>query len=217
MGPKNRNIVWRPVNYCNYGRFYEVSTQGEVRRIGATVPLRPAKLKNGYCAVNLCYEGTQKTLYVHRLVALTFLDNPDPSRCNQVAHVDEIPEHNQVWNLFWATPLQNNLFGTHIAKQVATLATKRAEARRKKMGQRVPVTILRPADNGGVSGETFESIAEASRRTGTKRRDIKAVCEGIRRTAGGFRWVYAYNDDELKRIQRKHPDLTGEVSETLRN
>ena len=85
------------------------------------------------------------------------------------------------------------------------------------MGQKVPVTILRPADNGGVSGETFESIAEASRRTGTKRRDIKAVCEGIRRTAGGFRWVYAYNDDELKRIQGQYTDLPVVVSETLRN
>ena len=209
--------VWRPVNYRDYGRFYEVSTHGAVRRIGATVPLRPAKLKNGYYAVNLCYEGTQKTLYVHRLVALTYLDNPAPSRFYQVAHADEIKEHNQVWNLFWATPLQNNLFGTHIAKQVATLANKRAEARRRKMGQKVPVTILRPADNGGVSGETFESIADASRRTGTKRRDIKAVCEGIRRTAGGYRWVFAYNDDELKRIQGQYTDLPVVVSETLRN
>ena len=65
------------------------------------------------------------------------------------------------------------------------------------MGRKVPVCILRPMPDGGVSGQTFESIAEASRQTGVREEDIRAACRGIRRTAGGFRWAYAYNDVEL--------------------
>ena len=214
MGREEQNTVWRPVNYRDYGRYYEVSTGGEIRRIGSEKPLCPAKLKNGYYAVNLCYEGSQKTLYVHRLVALTFIENSDPSRY-QVAHVDEIPEHNQVWNLFWASPLENNLYGTHIQKQVQTVAAKRERARRKRYGKKVPVCILRPQPDGGVSGETFESIAEASRQTGVKKQDICAVCRGIRRTAGGYRWTFAYEQEELKRIETTLESIASENVEVF--
>lgn len=197
-----KQAIWRPVNYKDYGRYYEVSTRGEVRRIGSETPLRPARLKSGYLAVCLCYEGTQKTVCNHRLVALTFIPNPDPSRYNQVGHLDETRDSNCVTNLFWTNALGNNLFGTHIKRQVQTVMEKRERARRKRMGRKVPVCILRPMPDGGVSGQTFESIAEASRQTGVKKRDILAVCKGLRRTAGGYRWVFAYTDEELKPIRK---------------
>ncbi len=200
------NVEWRPVNYQNYGRYYEVSTRGDVRRIGTETPLRPAKLKSGYLAICLCFEGTKKTVRVHRLVALTFLENPDPTRVNQVSHLDEVKTHNDASNLCWVDSLQNNLYGTHISKQVRTLADKRDRERRSRMGRKVPVCILRPMPDGGVSGQTFESIAEASRQTGVKAQDIRAVCRGIRRTAGDYRWALAYNDEERELIQEMFPD-----------
>ena len=74
------------------------------------------------------------------------------------------------------------------------------------MGRKVPVCILRPMPDGGVSGQTFESIAEASRQTGVNEQDIRAACRGIRRTAGGYRWALAYNDEERELIQEMSPD-----------
>ena len=80
----------------------------------------------------------------------------------------------------------------------------------QKRKWRVPVIILHPHPNGGVSGETFNSIAEASRRTGVKKQDIKAACKSIRATAGGYRWTFAYDQDELNRIDA----MVKDVSET---
>ena len=203
-----KQVIWRPVAYKDYGRYYEVSTLGDVRRIGSEIPLRQSKRKNGYLTVQLYCEGKCETLYVHRLVALTFIPNPDPSRYNQVAHLDETRDFNAVTNLVWTDSLGNNLYGSHIKRQVQTLAEKRDKARRMRKGRKVPVCILRPQLDGGVSGQTFESIAEASRQTGVKERDILAVCKGIRRTAGGFRWVFAYTVNELGTIseQEYRPD-----------
>ena len=120
-------------------------------------------------------------------------------------------------NLCWVDPLTHNYAGNRIEKQLQTLAKKRDMARRKKLGKKVPVCILRPQPDGGVSGETFSSIAEACRRTGAKRQDIKAVCEGTRRTAKGYRWVFAYSDEELTVILKDPPGSPEDVSETVGN
>lgn len=195
--------VWRPVKYGDYGEMYEVSRYGgEIRRRDSKTLRRTWLHKNGYRCISLSLSGQTLTEYVHRLVALTFCENPDPERFTQVSHLDENKTNNDASNLVWTDALHNNLYGTHIAKQVQTLAENRERARRKKMGKKVPVCILRPEPDGGVSGQTFESIAEACRKTGVKRPEIKAVCEGIRRTAKGFRWVYAYTEDELSVIRR---------------
>ena len=56
---------------------------------------------NGYPAVNLCKNGKCKQIENHRLVALTFIDNPEnkPS----VNHINGIKADNRLENLEWAT------------------------------------------------------------------------------------------------------------------
>lgn len=45
------------------------------------------------------------------------------------------------------------------------------------------------------TGEVFESLHDANRKTGVKRDSIKLACHGIAAGAGGFHWCYA---DEIK-------------------
>ena len=46
-----------------------------------------------------------KIYYIHRLVAMTYIPNPENKPC--VCHKDNVPYHNSVSNLYWGTPSEN--------------------------------------------------------------------------------------------------------------
>lgn len=97
-----------------YEGWYQVNTLGEVRSVDRYVTckngsfklqkgsyLRPSKC-NGYLYVNLIKDGKDShNHWIHRLVARTFIPNPDnkPS----VNHIDGDKYNNVVDNLEWAT------------------------------------------------------------------------------------------------------------------
>ena len=60
---------------------------------------------NGYLSVNLYKEGIRKKILVHRLVAMTFIDNPN--NLPQVNHKDCNKQNNYIQNLEWVSPKQN--------------------------------------------------------------------------------------------------------------
>jgi len=110
--------VWLPIR--GYENYYEVSSFGNVRgldrvvgarsngsRVQKGTVLNPALDSRGYLQVNLQKATKSKMQLVHRLVALAFLSNPDNKR--DVNHIDFIRTNNNVENLEWATPSENNL------------------------------------------------------------------------------------------------------------
>lgn len=71
----------------------------------------------GYKVVGLKGVDTNqwaKIIYVHRLVAHTFIDNPD--NLPQVGHRDHTRANNFVGNLYWTTPKQNTADGIREGK-----------------------------------------------------------------------------------------------------
>ena len=88
---------------------YQVSNTGLVRSIkfNRVKILRPALTGGGYWSVNLCKNGVQTPHNVHRLVALTFIPNPDNKP--QVDHINRIKTDNRVENLRWATRSENQI------------------------------------------------------------------------------------------------------------
>lgn len=80
--------------------------------------LKQSITQTGYCVVSLSKNGQYATHYVHRLVAETFIANPD--RLPEINHKDEDKSNNSVTNLEWCDAQYNMTFGTRIERAVAT-------------------------------------------------------------------------------------------------
>lgn len=112
---------------------YEVSTLGRIRGLKRGSILSPrANCRNGYLEVNLCKNGTQKTIRVHRLVAETFL--PNPNCLLEVNHKDENKHNNSIDNLEWCDRYyntsygnRNKILGEHIRKRCAKISSLEVE------------------------------------------------------------------------------------------
>jgi len=63
--------------------------------------------KKGYLSVRMrLRNGSVKSFFVHRLVGMTFIDNPDNKPC--INHIDGVKSNNHVSNLEWCTVAENN-------------------------------------------------------------------------------------------------------------
>jgi hypothetical protein len=95
--------TWKDV--AGYEGLYSVSDMGRVR--GPRKLLRPGADGGGYLAVNLCKDGCQVLMKVHRIVAAAFIPNPDGKR--EVDHINRNRQDNRFENLQWATKRENML------------------------------------------------------------------------------------------------------------
>jgi hypothetical protein len=62
--------------------------------------------KDGYYQVGLSKNGTQNFFKVHRLLALTYIPNPNNYPC--INHIDRNRKNNNLNNLEWCTQMYNN-------------------------------------------------------------------------------------------------------------
>ena len=109
---------------------YLVNENGDVLSIKGKEPtLLSPFLRNGYERVTLFENGKKFNVSVHRLVAMAFIDNPDPSTYTEVNHKDENKTNNNVNNLEWCTHLYNLNYGTRNLKH--SIAMKKYWKQRK--------------------------------------------------------------------------------------
>lgn len=156
---------------------YEVSTEGEVRRINSKKVLKPfyrgsSKQKSRYLGVKLCKDGTEKTFAVHRLVAEAFI--PNPLHLPQVNHKDGNKINNSVDNLEFC----NNSYNIwHSYNVIHTSKPK------------ISMSVLQYNKNGELIRK-FDSINMASKELNIDSSSISSVCKGKRKTAGEQIWRY---------------------------
>ena len=86
-------------------RGYEVSSFGNVRRIGTAKIRKPQDNGHGYKIVNCKEHGKIKNYYVHRLVAQEFCDNP--FGYGEINHRDGCRGRNCAENLEWCSRSYN--------------------------------------------------------------------------------------------------------------
>ena len=84
---------------------YEVSNLGYVRNINTGKIIKSRLDKDGYYIIDLSNNNKRKTFQLHRLIALAFL--PNPQNKSVVDHIDNNPLNNNVNNLRWASPSEN--------------------------------------------------------------------------------------------------------------
>lgn len=111
---KQINEEW--VDIPGYEGHYQISNFGNARslnryistprgvRLIKGVPLK-LTVRNGYYAICVHRGESQKTMSIHRVVALLFVPNPENKP--QVNHKDANKLNNHISNLEWATPQEN--------------------------------------------------------------------------------------------------------------
>lgn len=167
--------IWRDIK--DYEGLYQGSNLGRVKsiRFGKERILKPVTTKNGYLQVNLCKNGKVKAFRVHRLVAQTFLDNPNNLPC--VNHKDECKTNNNVTNLEFCTYEYNSNFGTRNER----VAEKNTNGKLSK-------PVLQYDLEGNFIRE-WASTMECGR-NGFNQRHITECCRGKRKTHKKYIWRY---------------------------
>lgn len=173
------NEEWKPV--VGYEGLYEVSNYGRVKSLerlelcgNKWFRKRKEKLlqqcakENDYLIVTLCNSTGHKMFYVHRLVAMAFI--PNPNNLPQVNHKDEDKTNNHVDNLEWCTARYNSTYGTHV----------------KRVAEKQSIKV-RCIENGIV----YDSGKEAARQLNINDGKILKCCSGKSKQTYGYHFEYA--------------------------
>lgn len=173
-----------------YEGAYQVSDYGRVRscdrylnamhgskQFRKGILIKPIVMPNGYVIVGLNRDLKKTTKYIHRLVAESFL--PNPQGLKEVNHKDEDKTNNRVDNLEWCTHLYNINYGS--AKSRISVSHLSGGFGKKPIAQ----------IKDGVVVKQFNSAADAERETGIDASAIRKVCLKRPRfkTAGGYEWI----------------------------
>lgn len=164
---------------------YMVSNTGLVKRISTNHILSFGNKKR-YYTVALHSNGTRKDRYVHRLVALAFL--PNPNNLGYVNHKDHNIHNNCVDNLEWCSSSENARHSYENGRRKEEYRTVRKKITQKMIDSTKKIVVQYDLNMKELN--TFESGAEAERQTGVNSSGISAVCRGKRRTAGGYIWRF---------------------------
>lgn len=106
-----------------YEGLYEVSNLGNVKSLRRGKLLKQSSDKNGYKILSLTKDGKSVAFLVHRLVAMTFL--PNPQGLPEVNHKDETHDNNVLENLEWCSRSYNRNYGTYRERMSKALRGKK--------------------------------------------------------------------------------------------
>lgn len=104
IGVRPTDVRWLPIAGWEH---YSVSDNGLVFSVRSQTILLAGLCSKGYPRVILWDGPTSKGFSVHQLVAMMFVDNPDPAVLNQVNHIDCDKENNDYTNLEWVDQSTN--------------------------------------------------------------------------------------------------------------
>lgn len=167
--------MWKDIIYNNA---YEVSDEGIVRRKENKNVLKGC-ITSGYRSVKLTFENSkQQRFYIHRLVAIHFIENDDPKHKTLVNHKDGNKLNNRVENLEWVSPRENNI---HYYQEIQ----KEKHERKKNCSKAIPVTQLL---NDEVIA-CFPSMKKASEATGISVVQIARCVHGEITHTGPYQWI----------------------------
>lgn len=95
--------IWKDIE--GFEGLYQVSNYGRVKGLKTNTILKPNE-HTGYLRVQLSKNGKQTNHFIHRLVARTFIPNPENKP--EVNHKDADKKNNHVENLEWVTSKENS-------------------------------------------------------------------------------------------------------------
>ena len=189
--------IWRTAVYDGeiYEGLYQVSNLGRFKNLnyrntGKAELLNPGTNKDGYLQVCLSKNGEYKMCLFHRLIAETFLPNPENKpyinhkiegdkgkKINMVIFNEDGTVNKERTTIEWVTSKENNDYGTR-NERVAKANTNGIRSK--------PVLQL------SLTGELIRewpSVGECGR-NGFNKGAVAACCRGEKPQYKGFRWEY---------------------------
>ena len=189
--------IWRTAVYDGeiYEGLYQVSNLGRFKNLnyrntGKAELLNPGTNKDGYLQVCLSKNGEYKMCLVHRLIAETFLPNPENKpyinhkiegdkgkKINMVIFNEDGTINKERTTIEWCTPKENNDYGTR-NERVAKANTNGIRSK----------PVLQLSLTGDLIRE-WPSVGECGR-NGFNKGAVAACCRGEKPQYKGFRWEY---------------------------
>lgn len=189
--------IWRPIK--GYEGYYEASNMGNIRSVDRIILSTANKLhtehkqfrkgrllkqgigRKGYKLIVLQKDGKKHTMYTHRIIAATFIENLENKPC--IDHINGIHIDNRAENLRWCTQKENINNPNTINKNIEIL-------RQNNIIGCKPKTILQ------LDKDSLKIIREIPPRTsffkemGYTRGYITAACRNRKQNAYGYKWAF---------------------------
>jgi len=185
--------IWKDIK--GFEGSYQVSNLGNIRSLTRKVNtfygvrtvkgkiLKPLKTNTNYFRVDLKQNQKHNYLSIHKLVAETFI--PNPNNYPVINHKDNNPLNNCLDNLEWCTQSYNVQYAYKNGNAKPTTGCfKKGNIphNRKKVNQ---------YSKDGKFLRTFISIKEAASSVDTVPSNINQCLSGSTKTAKGYIWRYA--------------------------
>lgn len=163
--------VWTDIE--GYENLYAISSKGRCWSYKTNKFLKEDINNDGYLRFSLFKDGKHKRYLAHRLVAKSFVDNPN--QYPEINHINENVKDNYVENLEWCTHKQNVNYGSRNKKVSMALKNNQNSAKR-----------VQNIDTLNV----YDSLTKAEKETGIGLSQISLCCKNKAKTAGGYHWRY---------------------------
>lgn len=165
----------------DFEKLYGINKKGDVFGYKRAKILKQKTNRYGYKTIKLCKNNQLYYFMVHRLVAQTFINNPN--NLPQVNHKDGVKSNNKVDNLEWCTQSEN-------MKHAYRMGLEKKKC--KKVCQ---------YDAHGSFLKIFDSIKDASLYFGLKRNSYHLVqaCKNGKKY-NGFFWKFYQESDSNEQM-----------------
>ena len=170
----------------NYQKLYAVTEEGLVWSYRKNDFLIPTLNEQGYYKVTLFdNNGRKKCIYIHKLVALTYIPIPQSEEELTVDHIDRNKRNNTVSNLRWVTRSVQNQ-NKNWTEKMQSSVEKAAKAHSHPVEQR-------DVNNHDILINSFNSCTEAAIKLFNDRSKnslINRCAQGRRKSAYGYWWKF---------------------------
>lgn len=182
-----------------YEGFYDITEDGVITNLITGNILDGTVNSYGYRVVSLVINGVRKHRKVHRLLAQTFL--PNPNNYTDVNHIDGNKLNNSLDNLEWCSRSMNNNHARNILRLDYA---------------------IKPVIQSTLSGKViaiWSNATIASTFVNGNATLIQACCSGTATSAYGYLWEYATFDTaemvknfQIAKIEREIKQLSEQLS-----